>query len=398
MTADLPTLRRQLQDLQAQHAQGTLDADTFSQRKQALEAAILAQVMAGGAVPAAAPASAAAPRPSWRLWLGSSAFTVLVAVAGYGWMGAPGLLSGPPAVAMAGAGGAEGEITPQQVEAMITQLSERMASRPDDLEGWTMLARAYNAVGKPAEAVAAFRKAVALSPKDAGLLADLADALGASQGRSLAGEPAQLIAQALALDPTHPKALWLAGTEAFNRQDHAGAAQIWERILARLTPDSPVAAQVRDSINEARKLAGLPALAAPAATATAAASANAPAAPTAATNARVSGRVTLSAALAAQASPEDTVFVFARAAEGPRMPLAIVRKQVKDLPLTFSLDDSMAMAPEMRLSNFAQVVVGARISKKGDAIPQPGDLQGQSAPVAVGATGLAIEINQTVAP
>ena len=396
MTADLPTLRRQLQDLQAQHAQGTLDADTFSQRKQPLEAAILAQVMAGGAVPAAAPASVAAPRPSWRLWLGSSAFTVLVAVAGYGWMGAPGLLSGPPAVAMAGAGGAEGEITPQQVEAMITQLSERMASRPDDLEGWTMLARAYNAVGKPAEAVAAFRKAVALSPKDAGLLADLADALGASQGRSLAGEPAQLIAQALALDPTHPTALWLAGTEAFNRQDHAGAAQIWERILARLTPDSPVAAQVRDSINEARKLAGLPALAAPAATA--AASSNALAAPTAATNARVSGRVTLSAALAAQASPEDTVFVFARAAEGPRMPLAIVRKQVKDLPLTFSLDDSMAMAPEMRLSNFAQVVVGARISKKGDAIPQPGDLQGQSAPVAVGATGLAIEINQTVAP
>lgn len=394
MTADLSTLRRQLQDLQAQHTQGALDADTFAQRKQALEAAILAQVMAEGAAPASAAASAhppAVPRPSRRLWLGSTVFTVLVAAAGYGWMGAPSLLSPPPAVVQ----GAEGEITPQQVEAMIQQLSERMASRPDDLEGWTMLARAYNAVGKPVEAVAAFRKAVALSPKDAGLLADLADALGASQGRSLAGEPAQLIAQSLALDPTHPKALWLAGTEAFNRQDHAGAARIWERILARLEPQSPVAAQVRDSINEARKLAGMPALSAPA---PAAASASAAEPAPAAANARVSGRVTLSAALAAQAAPEDTVFIFARAAEGPRMPLAIVRKQVKDLPLTFSLDDSMAMAPEMRLSNFAQVVVGARISKKGDAMPQPGDLQGQSAPVAVGTSDLNIEINQTVAP
>ena len=110
----------------------------------------------------------------------------------------------------------------------------------------------------------------------------------------------------------------------------------------------------------------------------------------------VSGRVSLSAALAKQASPDDTVFVFARAAQGPRMPLAIVRKQVKDLPFDFTLDDSTAMSPQMKLSNFQQVVVGARISKSGNAMPQPGDLQGISSTVSLGATGLKIEIGEVV--
>jgi cytochrome c-type biogenesis protein CcmH len=121
-------------------------------------------------------------------------------------------------------------------------------------------------------------------------------------------------------------------------------------------------------------------------------------APAAAPNpdAFVSGKVTLAAALAAKASPEDTVFIFARAAEGPRMPLAIIRKQVKDLPIEFKLDDAMAMQPAMRLSAFPRVVVGARVSKKGDAVPQPGDLQGASEPVKVGTANLKIEISQVV--
>lgn len=112
----------------------------------------------------------------------------------------------------------------------------------------------------------------------------------------------------------------------------------------------------------------------------------------------VSGVVSLAPALAAKADPQDTVFVFARAAEGPRMPLAILRKQVKDLPLTFTLDDSMAMTPAAKLSSAQRVIVGARISKRGDATAQPGDLQGLSAPVAPGASGLKIEIAQVVQP
>jgi cytochrome c-type biogenesis protein CcmH len=131
----------------------------------------------------------------------------------------------------------------------------------------------------------------------------------------------------------------------------------------------------------------------PASSASTAVAAARPAAAAAAANgaAKITGSVKLVPALAANAAPTDTVFVFARAAQGPRMPLAIVRKQVKDLPFSFTLDDSMAMNPSMKLSSFPQVVVGARISKSGNAMPQSGDLQGQSEVVAVGA-GQAVDV------
>jgi cytochrome c-type biogenesis protein CcmH len=110
----------------------------------------------------------------------------------------------------------------------------------------------------------------------------------------------------------------------------------------------------------------------------------------------VSGTITIAAALAGQAGPTDTVFVFARAADGPRMPLAVLRKQVKDLPFEFKLDDSMAMSPAATISSAGRVVVGVRVSKSGDAMAQNGDLTGQSAPVSPGATGLKIEIAEVV--
>jgi cytochrome c-type biogenesis protein CcmH len=110
----------------------------------------------------------------------------------------------------------------------------------------------------------------------------------------------------------------------------------------------------------------------------------------------VRGKVVLSAALAAKASPGDTVFVFARAAQGPRVPLALVRRQVKDLPFEFSLDDSMAMMPDFTLSKYSPVIVGARISHSGDAIAAPGDLQGFSKAVTVGSNGVNVTIDQVV--
>ncbi len=106
--------------------------------------------------------------------------------------------------------------------------------------------------------------------------------------------------------------------------------------------------------------------------------------------------MTLAPSLVAKASPDDVVFVFARAAQGPKMPLAILKKQVRDLPITFTLDDSMAMAPNMSLANFPDVVVGARISKSGQAVPQSGDFEGLSAPVKVGTTGIAIVIEKPI--
>lgn len=97
--------------------------------------------------------------------------------------------------------------------------------------------------------------------------------------------------------------------------------------------------------------------------------------------------VKLSPALAGKAAAGDTVFIFARAAQGPKMPLAIVRKQVKDLPITVTLDDSMAMVPDMKMSSFPQLVIGARVSKSGDAIPKSGDLEGYAPPLQPGSVG-----------
>jgi cytochrome c-type biogenesis protein CcmH len=210
--------------------------------------------------------------------------------------------------------------------------------------------------------------------------------------------------RALRLDPKNLKALYLAGTYAFNKKDYTSAITFWEKLVQVGPPGNVFATQVEPAIAEARNLAGLPPAAKPldAAPKAGAASPNAAspnaASPAAASNATVSGTVTLAASLAKQAQPDDTVFVFARAAEGSRMPLAIMRKQVKDLPISFTLNDSMAMSPASALSTASKVIVGARVSKSGNAMPQPGDLAGQSAPVSVGASGLKIEIKEAVKP
>ncbi len=441
MTPDLATLRRQLQQLQELHASGALDDAQFAQSRERLERLIVEQVMhqtdesvvevpateAPARPPVAAPVARPAPaakavataRPPVRLFALSAALVLLIAAGGYAVKGRPDLWNqraGTPeaSAAAGGAGGDAGEgggheITKAQIEAMVDKLRERLQKEPENAEGWVMLGRSYNVLGRQADAVPAYRKAIALVPDDAGLLADLADALAVTHDRQIAGEPMRYVEQALKIDPNQPKALSLAGTEAFLRGDFKAASTLWERILASQPPDSPMAQQVRESINEARQRGGLPLLAAaelpkggaastaPAPTAAVkAAPAGAPSQPAAAGEAKVAGTVSLAPALAAKASPEDTVFVFARAAEGPRMPLAILRKQVKDLPITFTLDDSTAMSPAMKLSNFPQVIVGARVSKSGNAMPQPGDLQGLSQPVAIGSSGLKIVIGEEV--
>jgi cytochrome c-type biogenesis protein CcmH len=267
---------------------------------------------------------------------------------------------------------------------MVDTLARRLQAQPEDGPGWAMLARSYAALDRHDDALPAYAKAIALVTDDAALMADYADALALQQGRKLQGLPMQWVQKALKLDPTQPKALMLAGTEAFERQDHAGAAKFWDRAVRSAPSDSPFLAQARSSRDEARRLAGLP----PKTDTTDA---------TAATGmpvARVSGTVSLAPALAAKARPEDTVFIYARAAEGSRMPLAMVKRQVKDLPLKFELDDSMAMSPQARLSSARQVIVMARVSASGQAQAQSGDLEGTSKPVALGQASLAVVVDR----
>ena len=254
-----------------------------------------------------------------------------------------------------------------------------MREKPDDAEGWVMLGRAYRALERFDEAADALRKAVALNPGNADLLADLAEALALRSGRTLAGEPDRLLERALKLEPDNDKVLALSGSAAFESKDYKAAIRHWEALLKRQGVSGELAQALSAGIAEARVLstgkktvAGKPA------------------------PGRVSGTVTLDAALRARAAPEDTVFVYARAAQGLRMPLAIVKVQVKDLPYNFSLDDSMAMRPEMKLSAFNEVIVAARVSKSGSAKPAAGDLEGASATVSPGANGVTVAINLVV--
>jgi cytochrome c-type biogenesis protein CcmH len=240
---------------------------------------------------------------------------------------------------------------------------------------------------------------VALLPKDALALADLADAVAMANNRSLDGEPEKLIAQAIKLDPDNPKALAMAGSVAFSRGDFKAAVANWEHAVKVADPASGYAQDLQGAVEEARKRAGLPpaAPALPGGSVVGSAGAAVPEAPAAQSAATaVSGRVSLKAGLKSQVGPDDTVFIFARAPSGSRMPLAILRKKASDLPLDFTLDDSLAMSPAARLSSAAQVVVGARISKTGTATPGPGDLEVLTATIAPGTRGLKLEIGEPV--
>ena len=347
---------------------------------------------------AAVPAAliAAPPRVGRALLLVTLLFTLAVGLTGYGVFGEfttalnP-ARQAPPAVA-------EGQPpSPEEISAMIERLAQRLKERPDDAQGWAMLARSQLVLGRLEEAAQASARALQLQPDSPQALADHADVLAMKNGRTLEGEPMRLIERALQLDPDHLKSLALAGAAAFDRGDMARAAQLWDRVALLGPPGSDIVQQARDGAAEARRLAAQAAPGAVAASATGPRQGTAP--PASATAARVSGRVELTAALKAQARPEDTVYVFARNADpasGNRMPLAIVRAQVKDLPLPFALDDSHAMGPGMGLSTATRVVVGARISRSGQAIPQPGDLEGLSAPVDVGARDVRVEISRVL--
>ena len=366
--------RDQLRELEVDLQAGTLARDQYERARREIEARLLQDVDA----PGAAPATAAPARGTRATAVALALVVPIAAVAVYVAVGNPGAL-----IALRGGESGHG-LSPEQFEALVGRLAAKLKVNPDDAEGWTMLGRSYAILGRFREASDAYANAAARQPRDAQLLADYADALAMARGRRLDGEPEKLIARALAVDPENVKANMLAGTVAFNRGDYATAAAHWDRILARIPPESELAQQLRGAIADARAQGGAGRASPPAQQA----QATAPG--------RVRGTVRLSPAIAAKAKPDDTVFVFARAAQGPRMPLAIVRKQVRDLPFEFTLDDSMAMSPAMKLSGQKQVVVGARVSRSGNAMPRPGDLEGSTPPVAVGAERLSLVIDREV--
>ncbi len=386
--------RDQQQELEADRHAGTLSEDQYERARVELERRLLEDV-------SNTPAPAPVQRTSGRapvIVLGVA--VPLLAVGLYFAVGSPRALAPVemPAHGAGGGGDAKGKLpSPEQIEAMVAKLAERMKQNPDDPQGWAMLGRSYAVMGRYNDSAAAYANAVARVPDNPHLLADYADAMAMAQGQSLQGEPEKLIMRALKVDPNHVKSLALAGTIAFDKKDFPTAIKYWEKMATLVPPDSEMARNMQGSIAEAReRMGGAPKMAA-AAEQPAEKPAPVPDKAVGGGSASgVSGTVTLSPALKGKVKPDDTVFIFARAAEGPRMPLAILRKKASELPLTFTLNDSMAMNPVANLSSAPRVIIGARISKSGNAMPQPGDLQGATQPVSNSGKNLSVVIDTEV--
>ncbi|HEX5337890.1 MAG TPA: c-type cytochrome biogenesis protein CcmI [Gallionella sp.] len=380
--ANLEILRDQSAELDADLRNGLLTQDAYEQGKRELQARLLEEVKT-----TEAPAKLAR-NPSKVLAIVLAVLVPVFSVLLYLAIGTPRAMQQQTQLAAADGFGLI------RSEAALQELEKKLEKSPENPDGWLQLARSYSELKRFGDAVRAYQQLVKLVPNEAQVWTDYADALAMSNGQTLKGEPTKLLEKALALDPTNNTALALSGSAAMERGDYFAAVVHWQKLVNQLPPDYPDVQMIRDGIQQARqflaaqkggkeKLAQLPAD-------------NAPEKPAANPAAAITGKVSLSPSLAGKVAPTDTVFILARAAQGPKMPLAVLRKQVKDLPMEFTLDDSMAMRPQMKLSGFDQVVVVARVSKSGTPMAQPGDLEGTAGTVKPGAKGLNIVIDSAV--
>lgn len=287
----------------------------------------------------------------------------------------------PGASASAMQGGAGGADAPDMEQA-VQGLAERLRSEPDNLDGWLLLGRAYKSMERFEPAREALAQAYRLAPQDPDVMVEFAEAQAlASPRRRIDGENLELLRQAVELEPDHQRGIWLLGVAAMQGGRPKEAVDRWETLRQLISSDLSAVQALDEQIEAARQAASLP----PAAASTAVVEApadEAPAAPSAASGGpQLTVRVDIAPALRSRLNASDVLFVFARPASGARMPLAIQRLPAANLPTTVVLDDSHSMMPELKLSTMPQVVVGARISSSGQAIPQPGDLEGLTSPM-----------------
>lgn len=362
--------RDQFEELERDRAVGIIAAVDYETARQEIQRRLLEDGKSGNEVGDDATAN-----------LGSRGTLVLIALsvpllAGglYAWLGTPAALNPPVA---------QHEVTADEVDRMVATLAARLEKEPDKLEGWVMLARSYKVLGRFDEAARAYGRAGSFIDQQPDLLADYADVLVAAK-RAFTPESRTLLDRALKLDPNHGHALWLAGTDAFDAGKFDRAIVLWERVQGQFPPGSEEALSIEGSIAEARAKGGKGVKAA----------AKEPAKVAAVKGGSVTGTVELAAALKEKVGAGDTVMVVARVAGGPRMPVAVQRAKVSDLPLKFTLDDSLAMSPDMKISSAATVEVEARVSKSGQALPQKGDLYSAVQTVKLGASGIKLKVDQ----
>jgi cytochrome c-type biogenesis protein CcmH len=464
---NLALFKQQVAELDADLESGKLDQTLYESARRDLERQLLHDL--GDSDPLTAVAGVSAGQRRYRLpGPRLTALALLIAVplaawALYGLIGNQAIIPQLERLAATGGngaqhGGAGAELPP--IEELIARLEQRLEQQPNDAEGWMMLGRTYFATGNRQGAEDALARAYDLTPNDPMIVLAYAESIATNNDNQLEGRPAELISEALELEPNNTTARWLAAMVAFQRGQFQSAATTWRNLLEQVGPESEDAAELRTLIDEAELRAGLPAdamrVAQQAADAqgdpistesprpsgdkpeqlnqvggaedagaedAAAKTSNSgeapsepPAAPPAAPPASAASddtgsaasedavagpglrvQVALAPGLNGRLPPSTPVFIYAKAASGPPMPLAVQRATLADLPLEARLDDSMAMMPAMQLSNFPQVIVGARVSPSGQAMPRPGDLQGETGPVASDrAAPVGVEINRVI--
>ena len=277
---------------------------------------------------------------------------------------------------------------------MVARLESRLQANPDDAEGWLMLGRSFATLEQLDKARTALARADAIRPDHASTLLTLAEVIAAINGDKLAGEPVALITRAVNLEPELPRALWLAGFAALTEGNKEEAVNYWQRLSSSTSL----------SAEQTQRLQGLIAFAkgevdtAAQSSTSAAAPKPAPEQTIAASSVALRVFVSVADELLGKVKAHATVFVFARAVNGPPMPLAAARLTASDLPAEVVLDDSMAMMPAHRLSAYPEVVVGARISTSGGPIASSGDFQGISDTVSVAKTESVAVVIDSVVP
>ena len=260
---------------------------------------------------------------------------------------------------------------------LAMKLRQRLEEKtPDNADGWFLLGRTYMTMKDYPQAVQAFDKTFQLVGEQPAAMLALADALAMTKQGEMSGRPAELVEKSLAMEPENTTALWMAGLIAEERGDYAEALRLWGKLNPLLADSPQEQQQLAIQIARVSAASGMePPVAVPAAQASKSAETSA---------ASVRLKVSLSSALQQQASANDTVFIYAKAMNGPRFPLAAARYRVSELPLEITLDDSLAVMPGTKLSDFPQVKVGARVSRSGNAIAQSGDLIGEIPDIKVG--------------
>ena len=373
--ANAKVYRDQILDLDREHDSGHISDEEWRQSRDELSMRLLEDTSA-----ADDPVAKTEKPAVWTAVVLAVALPIS-AMGFYMWVGQPEALN-PMALK-----------SPEQVDQkdlakLAETLADKLQSQPENLQGWVMLGRTYRTLENFDASLRAYDTALKLSADD-DLQLERIEVMAMQRQGNFDGEPWRVIREILQKDPQHFGALLTAGSASYAEGKYADALKYWEQARKPLEANHPDLAGLENAIATVRDKMGLPAKAA-------STGSSGPSGP-AASALNVSGQISLSAALKAKASPNDAVFVYATPANGDRMPLAIMKTTVSQLPLNFTLDDSTAMTPERKLSTAGEVLIKVRVSKSGNAMPQSGDLTGASdGPVKVGAKGLKIEIKDQI--